>query len=148
MPAKAVIVCLASSLAVLVGCDLIGPQLQFSHAATMLQCGPADEPYTRIVLASEPVTSTEAAYPNVHVVIWQSVREIASHTFSVTRNVGAGAWYVTGPNKVESALSGSVTVTSVDSTDTVEGSLALRFPSRVVETPFTAPWINNGMLCN
>jgi hypothetical protein len=133
-------------LLTLTACDQFGPEPTLSYAATMLWCGPADEGYTAIVLAKEPVTSREAALPYVGIGVTESVSRLAERTWSVTGD-SASASYITQPNKSERALSGSITITSVDSASTVIGSVSLRFPSRIVEMPFTAPWINTGMTC-
>lgn len=135
-----------SLLALLAGCDQLGPQPSLSHAAAMLWCGPADQGYTAIVLADEPITSAEAAFPHVGIGITESPAQLTGRTWSVTSD-SAAARYFTAPNKSERAISGSVTVTSVDSANTVAGSVLLRFPSRIVETQFTAPWIESLMLC-
>jgi len=136
-----------SIFAALAACDLFGPTPSLSHAAAMFWCGPTDGPATAIVLAQEPVQSVPAPYPRVSVMIWQSVTDIAGHIFTVTSGAAAGAVYFPSPDKIESAISGTIMIRSVDAAKTVRGAVSLQFPSRIVETPFTAPWINNGMLC-
>ena len=148
MPTKASIIGLSAVLAVTAGCDLVSPGQRLSYAVAMTQCGPADEGFTRIVLADEPIQSAQTAFPSVQVVIWKAPTDLPGHTYSVRGNVAAGAWYVTGPGKNQDVLSGSVTIESVDSADTVKGSVELRFPSRFVHTSFTAPWISSGVFCN
>jgi hypothetical protein len=138
---------LLSLLALLAGCDELGPQPRLSHAAAMRWCGPADGPATVIRLADEPVQSAEPLYPSVSIMILDGVSGIAGRTFSVTGD-SAGATYITKPGQYAYASSGSVTITSVDSAKTVSGSASLRFQSRIVETQFTAPWIESLMLCN
>jgi hypothetical protein len=118
-----------------------------AHAAAMFWCGPADGPATVIVLADEPVQSVEPLYPSVSIMILDGVSGIAGRTFSVTGD-SAGATYIIKPGHNEFASSGSIIITSVDSAKTVSGSASLRFQSRIVETQFTAPWIESLMLCN
>jgi len=138
---------LVSLLALLAGCDQLGPQPRLAHAAAMRWCGPADGPATVIVLADEPVQSVEPLYPSVSIMILDGVSGIAGRTFSVTGD-SAGATYIIKPGHNEFASSGSIIITSVDSAKTVSGSASLRFQSRIVETQFTAPWIESLMLCN
>ncbi|HMG17883.1 MAG TPA: hypothetical protein VK573_04095, partial [Gemmatimonadales bacterium] len=79
--------------------------------------------------------------------IWEPVSELAGRTWDITTALGPGVWYVTGPGKVQSAISGRVSVTSVDTTNKVNGAVDLQFPSRSVETEFNAPWLNTGVTC-
>lgn len=128
------------------GCDRLGPKRPLSHSAAMFWCGPADGPATVIVLADDPVQSPEPLYPSVFMMILADVHGLPGRTLSVTGD-SAGATYVMKPGQSQSAVSGTVTITSVDSAKTVTGSVSLRFPSRVVDMQFTAPWIESLMLC-
>jgi hypothetical protein len=130
----------------LAACDDAGPVQPLSHSAAMFWCGPADGAATVIVLANEPVQSPQPLYPSVFMMILDDVSALPGRTLSVTGD-SAGATYIVNPGQSESAISGSVTITSVDSAQTVKGSVSLRFPSRVVEMQFTAPWIESLMLC-
>jgi len=148
MRANAFIPCLSTLLALTVACGLFSsPEPDLTHAATTLACGPADEGFTAILLAGDPIESAEPSFPHVRIVIWEPVSALVPRTWDITTATGPGAWYVTGPGRVQSGLSGRVTVTSVDTTNKVDGTVELRFPSRVVETEFSAPWINSGVTC-
>ncbi len=147
MPSNALI-SLASILAVTAACGLLGPEPSFSFAAATSGCGPADGPTTVILLAREPIRNGKTPFPNVTVEIWQPVNPLAGHTWSVGPNDGASAWYFTLPGRQQSASGGSITITRVDSSNTIEGSVVLAFPSRMVAKRFTAPWIaSQGGLC-
>jgi len=146
MRAKVSIACLSGIVVLTVGCDLFGPQPRLSHAATTLACGPADEGFTAILLANDPIDSAEPSFPYVRVVFWEPVSALAGRIWDITTDMGPGAWYFTG-HKVQSAISGRVTVTSVDTTNKVDGAVDLQFPSRSVETEFNAPWLNTGVTC-
>ncbi len=90
------------------------------------------------------------SYPYASVQVWEppAVSALAGHTWSVGPNADASAWYVSLPGRSQSAAGGSITVTSVDSANTIEGAVSLRFPSRIVATHFRAPWIQrSGPLC-
>ena len=127
-------------------CDRLGPKAPLSHSAAMRWCGPADGPATVIVLANEPVQSPDPLYPSVFMMILDGVSALPGRAFSVTGD-SAGATYVVKPGQSESAIFGRLTIISVDSANTVRGTVVLRFPSRVVDMQFTAPWIESLMLC-
>ena len=133
-------------LTLLAGCDQFGPEAALPHAAASLWCGPADQGYTSIVLAKEPVIAGDASFPYVGIGITEYVTQLAGRTFNVTDGFDS-ARYIRGPNTSESALVGRVRITSVDSANTVVGSVSLRFPSRIVDQQFTAQWIPPRFLC-
>ena len=126
----------------------VGPEPRLSHAVAMPQCGPADEGFTGIALGAEPINAAQLPYPHVALTLPAGVNTLAGKSWDIDANTYLPAWYVTNPNKSEPAVSGHVSITSVDAASTVVGSVSLRFPSRFVEMPFTAPWLNTGMLCN
>ena len=133
-------------LALLAGCDQFGPGPALSHAAAWFTCGPADGPVTAIVLANEPVRLAEPSYPFVEIMIQESVSAIGGRTWSLTGDT-AFASYVTRLHR-EPVTAGTVTITSVDNAKTVKGSLSAHFGSRIVTMDFTAPWLENPVLCN
>jgi hypothetical protein len=147
MRAKRFVLRLSSVLVAMVGCGVVDPDRDLSHAAAMFQCGPADGPTTVIVLAHDPVVFAQPSYPHVSVVISHEVSALAGRTWEMPSDTGAAAWYITGPGNAQSAVSGHVVVTSVDNTNKVEGAVELQFPSRLVATQFSAPWINSGVTC-
>jgi hypothetical protein len=81
------------------------------------------------------------------VIIWEPVSALAGRSWNITSNMGPGAWFVGPLGVIESALSGRVSVTSVDSTNKVQGDVWLRFPSQTVAAEFSAHWIQTGILC-
>jgi len=139
-----------SILAALAACDVFGPASSLSHAAAMTGCGPADGPTLVVTLAREAIGTAAPSYPYASVQVWEppAVSALAGHTWSVGPNADASAWYVSLPGRSQSAAGGSITITSVDSANTIEGAVSLRFPSRMVATHFRAPWIQrSGPLC-
>ena len=143
------IICLSSFVTVTAGCDLFGPASSLSHAAATWGCGPAGGSTVVILLSHDPIGSAPPSAPYVSVQIWQPTYPLAAHTWSVGTNNPASAMYVPWPGTTQWASSGSITITSVDSTKTVEGVLDLQFPSRMVATQFKAPWIaSSGGYCN
>ncbi|OLC06974.1 MAG: hypothetical protein AUH41_11450 [Gemmatimonadetes bacterium 13_1_40CM_66_11] len=138
------IICLSS-------CDLLGPAPSLSHAAATSGCGPAGGPTIVILLSHDPIRSVPPSFPYVSVTIWQPVTaaSLAGHTWSVDSTGAASAFYVTWPGRSQSGSSGSITITSVDSTNALAGVLDLQFPSRGVATQFKASWIAySGGYCN
>ena len=149
MPSNAVI-CLSSILAVTAACDVLGPAPTLSHAAATSGCGPADGPTLVVMFARDPIGSGPPSYPYASVQVWfpPAVSALGGHSWSVGPNADASASYVQLPGRSESADGGSISITSVDSTNTIEGTVNLRFPSRTVAMPFRAPWIPLEVLCN
>jgi hypothetical protein len=134
-----------SLLLTLTSCDIFGPSDEFSHAAAWFTCGPADGPVTAIALAREPVQLHTASYPFVEIMIFRSVGEIAGKTWNLTSD-SATASYVTRTRREPISI-GTVAITSVDSAKTVRGALAARFGPHTVTKDFTAPWLENLILC-
>jgi hypothetical protein len=139
---------LSSCLGVTAGCDLFGPAPSLSHAAAVWGCGPADGPTVAILLAPDPIRSFPPSIPYVNATIWNPPYPLAGHTWSVSPRGEASASFVPWPGALQSASSGSITITSVDSSRTVDGVVDLQFPSRMVTTHFKAPWISSGVYCN
>ena len=136
-----------STFAATAACGLFDSGPDLSHAAAMASCGPTDGPATVIVLAHEPIESAQPPFPYVSVMILGSVSDLSPRTWDITTNTGPGVWYAVGPNQFESATSGRVTVTSIDSTNRIEGFVQLGFPSRFVATAFSAQWLERAVLC-
>lgn len=147
MRAKASTLCLSSLVAVTAGCGLFDTAQDLSHAAAMFRCGPADGPTTVIVLAHEPIESAELPFPHVIIVIAEPVSALPGRIWDITMDTAPGVWYAVRPGRMQSAISGRVSVTSVDSTNRVDGAVDLQFPARTVATAFRAPWIESRVLC-
>ena len=135
-----------SALLSLTACDLVGPQDKLSHAAAWFMCGPADGPATAIVLAAEPVELHQPSSPRLEVTILQDVGAIAGHTWDL-KGDSAYASYVIKQDSAEPVSSGTVRITSVDTANTIRGIVTARFGSRTVVHSFTAPWLQNRVLC-
>lgn len=128
-------------------CDLTGPE-DFPHAVATFMCGPADGPATAILLARDPIQSLDPSYPFVSVDIWQSVSEIGGRTWRLDSGLGLmTARYFTAPGRFESATAGSVRIDRVGPDNRVEGGVNLRFPSQLVLSTFSAPWVERLVLC-
>jgi hypothetical protein len=147
MRARSLAVSLLGLGAVTAACGLFDSEAELSHAAAMAGCGPADGPATVIVLAREPILSAQPPFPYVSVMILESISDLSPRTWDITTNTGPGVWYAVGPNDYQSATSGRVTVTSVDSTHDLKGFVQLVFPSRSVTTAFSARWLETAVLC-
>lgn len=145
---RATLACIC--LTALAACSgLFGPEPSFSFAAATNGCGPADQPFPIIVLAPSPITSlANAPVPNVSVVIYTIVSPLSGHTWDVGGGVDAAATFSPVPGISQAASSGSITITNVDSSKTVEGTVDLQFPSRHIVTQFRAPAIPSGIPCN
>lgn len=138
---------LLASLAAITACGLFDSEADLSHAAAMASCGPTDGPATLIVLAHEPIESAQPPFPYVSVMILEAVSDLSPRTWDITTSTAPGVWYAAGPDDYQSATSGRVTVTSIDSTNRVDGFVQLGFPARFVATAFSAPWLERAVLC-
>ena len=136
-----------STFAATAACGLFDSEADLSHAAAMASCGPTDGPATVIVLARDPIESAQPPFPYVSVMILESVSDLSPRTWDITTNTGPGVWYAVGPDDYQSATSGRVTVTSIDSTNRIEGFVQLGFPARFITTAFSAPWLERAVLC-
>ena len=130
---------LSSMVVVSLGCGLFGPDPALSHAVAMVGPGPADGPVPIIFLAHEPIDCNRRPFPYVAMNFGES-GQISARTWDIAADVTPDVSYNTSPGKFEGAISGTVTVTSVDNSK-VEGSVDLQFPSRTVTKPFSAPWV-------
>lgn len=135
-------------LALTAGCDLVSPKSSLSYAASTTGIGPADGPTTIIVLASQPIGCFPPPGPYVTAEIWFPPNPLAGHTFNVNPNGDATAWYAWPPGTHQSASSGSLTITMVDSANTLSGELRAQFPARFVAAHFIAPRIRSNVTCN
>lgn len=147
MPSKALTVALSSIVAVTVACGLVESPPDLAHAAATAICGPADEAHTILYLAEHPIATPEPSYPYVRVLFLVPVSSLAGQTWDITTSLGPGTWYVVGPEREQPATSGRITVTSVDSANTIVGTVELRFPYRKVTIGFTARWVESLILC-
>ena len=133
-------------------CNLTGPVnppwARFSHSVATFQCGPADGPATAILLARDPIDGLDPSLPYVRVVIQRAASALPGTEWVVETSPGdVSAVYITASGASEQALSGTVRITRVALHQRVEGSVALRFPSRMVTEGFNAPWIESFVLC-
>lgn len=123
------------------------PQGDFRHAVSTFQCGPADGPATAVLLARDSIDGLQATNPYVRVVILRSAAELQGTSWMIGTNFNDAAALYFDSDNPEQATSGTVRITRVAAQQRVEGSVALRFPSRMVTEEFSAPWIEPFMLC-
>ena len=133
-------------------CNLTGPvnrpQGDFRHSVSTFQCGPADGPATAVLLARDSIDGLQPSNPYVRVVILRAATELAGTSWVIGTSFDeAGAMYFTGTGNGEQATSGTVRITRVVAQQRVEGTLDLRFSSRRVTEEFSAPWIEQLILC-
>ena len=132
-------------------CNLSGPvnapDGDFSHSVSTLMCGPADGLSTGLLLARDPIDGLQPSNPYVRVLIERPASDVGGRwsVGSPLRNVSA--FYFTPAGEHEEAISGTVRIDRVIAQERVEGSVALRFPSRNVTEAFSAPWIESFILC-
>lgn len=129
--------------------DTISAPLRgFVYAAAAAQCGPADGPAVAIYLAPNPVGSIEPSAPFVRVYVPVQLDQLSSHVWPISKNTEAAARFHPDATTVEFAEAGYVIVNSVDSDNTVAGSVDLLFPdSGHIKTAFIAKWRPNNILC-
>lgn len=133
------------SLLFALACGPSGPTTELRYAAAMFTCGPVDQAATRIALAREPIRSAQVPGDAVQITILEPVDTLAGSTWQIGDK--AGAFYLVGGDVQVSATSGRVTVTHVDATKRVEGSVNLQFSSWLLVTEFSAPWVESGVTC-
>lgn len=133
-------------------CNLTGPVNHplgdFQHSVSTFQCGPADGPATAVLLARDSFEGLQPTDPYVRVVILRAASELAGTSWKIGPSFDdAGALYHGGSANPEQATSGTVRITHVVAQQRIEGTVALRFPSRLVTEEFSAPWIEQLILC-
>jgi hypothetical protein len=136
----------AALLLPVTACSVFGTNDELSHAAAWFECGPADGPATAIVLAHDPVELHQPSYPLVEITILREVSAIAGRTWNL-KGDSAYATYIASAGSGAAAMSGTVTITHVDSANTIQGNVIAQFGSRTVAQAFTAPWLQNRVLC-
>jgi hypothetical protein len=120
----------------------------FVYSAAAFQCGPADGPAVAIYLAPNPVGSIEPSAPFVRVYVPVQLDQLTAHVWPIASNTEAGAWFHADASSSELAESGYMIVSSVDSDNTITGSVDLRFPDAGhIKTAFSAKWQPNNILC-
>jgi len=130
--------------------DAVSPQFRgFVYSAATATCGPADGPAVAIYLAPNPVGSIEPSTPFVRVYVPVQVDQLTAHVWPVAgTNAEAGAWFHRDASTYELAETGYMIVTSVNSDNTVTGSIDIRFPDAGhIKTAFSAKWQPNIILC-
>ena len=133
-------------------CNLSGPvtspQGNFRHSVSTFQCGPADGPATAVLLARDSIDGLQPSDPYVRVVILRAAAGLAGTRWAIgTSFDDAVALYYSGSGDPEQATAGTVRISRVVSQERIEGTLSLRFPSRIVTEDFSAPWIEQLVLC-
>ena len=139
-------------VAVTIACqsDGVSPLFRdFVYSAATRQCGPADGPATAIYLAPQPVGSIEPPTPFVRIYVTVAVEQLSGHVWQLSDGSSEGAaWFHSTDASNEIATSGYMTVSSVGSDKTVEGSVYLEFPDAGrVSGGFRATWIPGTVLC-
>jgi hypothetical protein len=121
----------------------------FVYSAAAFACGPADGPAVAIYLAPNPVGSIEPSAPFVRVYVAVQVDQLTGHVWPIASvNTEAGALFHPDASTYEMAESGYMIVSSVDSENTITGSVDLRFPDAGhIKTAFSAKWQPSNILC-
>jgi len=123
------------------------PLRGFMYSAVAAQCGPADGPAVAVFLAPSPAGANEASAPYVRVYVPVSVDRLTG-VWPIATNTEAAAWFHPNGSTYESADTGYMIVGSVDSDNTVTGSVDLRFPDAGhIKTAFRAKFRPNNILC-
>ena len=124
------------------------PPAGFTHAAATRTCGPADGPAVAIYLSPNAIESLEPTTPFVRIYVAEAVNILAGRTWSLAGSGSeGGAWFNASFAPSEVATRGLMTVSSVGSDNTVEGSVDLTFPSGHIHGGFHALWRPNNIVC-
>jgi hypothetical protein len=143
---------MAMVVAVTIACNsdtVFGPIRGSLYAAATFQCGPADGPATAIYIKPEPVGSIAPSTPFVRIYVPVAVEQLSDHAWPVSNgNSEATAWFHSTDANLEVATTGYMTVSSVASDKTIEGSVNLWFPDAGrVRGGFRATWIPGTVVC-
>jgi len=125
------------------------PLRGFMYAAAAFQCGPADGPAVGIYLAPNPVESLEPSAPYVRVYVPVRVDQLTGHLWPISDgNTEAAAWFHPDDSSYELAATGYMIVNSVDSDNTIKGSVDIRFPEAGrIKGGFRATWLLRNTIC-
>lgn len=125
------------------------PLRGFVYSAAAAQCGPADGPAVAIYLAPNPVGAIEPSAPYVRVYVPVQADQLTAHVWPIASiNTEAAAWFHPNGSTYELAESGYMIVSSVDSDNTITGSVDLQFPDAGhIKSAFRAKWRPNNILC-
>lgn len=128
--------------------DSVSPALSgFAYSSVTPQCGPADGPAVAVFLAPTEGGANGESAPYVRVYVAVQVNQLKG-VWPITTNSEAGAWFQPDASTGEIAESGYMFVTSIDSDNTVTGSVDLRFPNAGhIKTDFRAKFRPMNMLC-
>lgn len=139
---------LVAVFAMACGSDAVSAPLRgFMYSAAAAECGPADGPAVAIYLAPSSGGANDLSAPYVRVYVPVSVNQLTG-VWPIATNTEAAAWFHPSGSTYEFAESGYMFVSSVDSDNTVTGSVDLRFPnSGHINTAFRAKFRPNNMLC-
>jgi hypothetical protein len=123
------------------------PLRGFAYSTVTPQCGPADGPAVAVFLAPSAAGANEAITPYVRVFVPVQVNQLAG-VWPIAKNSEAGASFHSDASTYEFAESGYMLVNSVDSDNTVTGSVDLQFPNAGhIKTAFRAKLRPNNILC-
>jgi len=137
--------------AAVMGCssDATSPKLSaFVYSAAAATCGPADGPAVAIYLAPNPVDAIEPSGPYVRVYVAVQPSELTAHVWPINGKSEAGAWFHEDGSTSELAEGGYMIVNSVESDNSINGSLEIFFPDAGhIKSQFHAKWLPNHVLC-
>jgi hypothetical protein len=119
----------------------------FAYSSVTPQCGPADGPAVAIFLAPTQAGANDPSAPYVRLYVAVPVDQLKG-LWPITTNSEAGAWFHPDGSNYELAESGYMNVSSIDSDNTVTGSLDLQFPDAGhIKTAFRAKFRPSNILC-
>jgi hypothetical protein len=138
---------LVLSLAIACSSDATAPPLRgFVNAVASADCGPADGPAVAIYLTPNPVAPAVPGPPFVRVYIAVEPNALTGRTWPV--GSAAGALFRRDASTYELADAGLLVVTSVDSENTITGTVDLYFPDAGhISRAFVATWVPSHVLC-
>jgi len=139
---------LVAVFAMACGSDSVSPGFTgFAYSSVAAQCGPADGPAAAVFLAPTQAGANGESAPYVRVYVAVAVNQLTG-VWPITTSSAAAAWFQSNASTSEPAESGYMLVTSVDSDNTVTGSVDLQFPDGGhIKTDFRAKFRPNVALC-
>jgi len=130
------------------GSNSVSPALRgFAYSSVAAQCGPADGPAVAVFLAPTQAGADGQSAPYVRVYVAVPVSQLGG-VWPIKTNSEATAWFQSDASTSEVAESGFMFVSSVDSDNTVTGSVDFQFPNAGhIQTDFRAKFRPNVALC-
>lgn len=137
---------------ILTACEgVLDPPNGFDHSIATPACGPADEAYTAIILAGEPITEPMPRAPYLHLQVPAAFNQLRrDQTWEIGEYPsGSTAWLYRDETSsfIMTASSGEIRIRDVSANE-IEGTLDVKFPNgERFRGRFDAAWQDRQTRC-